>query len=177
MINIIALFWLWWSILGITGWIIGQITDSFFYIGHFLFDWDTFGYSLLFGPITWLIVFKSLLDHYLDKRKKNKKIPKDISQCLISLDHLLSKEDREQARKDPEFALMYHHSLGRQLRNDWGLWRGSKLKIYFQKLGIDHADDMSGIILTSYHRWLNNRTIELNKQIKEYQDYWEKENG
>jgi hypothetical protein len=41
-------------------------------------------------------------------------------------------------------------------------------------MGIYHPDDMSGIILTSYHRYLNGQDIALEAQIKSYQDYWKK---
>ena len=43
-------------------------------------------------------------------------------------------------------------------------------------LGIYHPDDMSGIILDSYHRYLTGKEIKLEEQIKFYQDYWKKAN-
>jgi len=33
---------------------------------------------------------------------------------------------------------------------------------------IYHADDMSGIIIDSYERYINNKPINLNEQIKNY---------
>jgi hypothetical protein len=41
-------------------------------------------------------------------------------------------------------------------------------------MGIGHPEDMSGIILDSYHRHLNNKEIKLDEQIKFYKNYWEK---
>jgi hypothetical protein len=58
------------------------------------------------------------------------------------------------------------------MRNNWGLWRGSRLSKYFNSLGIFHPDDMSGIILTGYCRQLNGLDIRLSDQIKQYQKYW-----
>jgi uncharacterized C2H2 Zn-finger protein len=60
------------------------------------------------------------------------------------------------------------------MRNNWQLWGGSRLSKYFNDKGIYHPDDMSGIILDSYHRNLNGQEIKLDEQVKYYQDYWEK---
>jgi hypothetical protein len=43
---------------------------------------------------------------------------------------------------------------------------------WFNRHGIVHPDDMSGIILTSYWRRLNGKPIALASQVKYFQDYW-----
>ena len=58
------------------------------------------------------------------------------------------------------------------LRNNWGLWRNSKLAENLFKMGIFHPDDMSGIILDSYQRKLKGEEIKLDEQLKYYQNYW-----
>jgi len=76
---------------------------------------------------------------------------------------------------EESFTTEQHHSVGMNLRNDWGLWTNeSELSIWFHNKGIYHADDMSSIILTSFHRTVNNKDIDLDNQIKYYIDYWEK---
>ena len=55
--------------------------------------------------------------------------------------------------------------FGMWIRNDWGLWKNSDLEQFFLRKGVVHPDDMSGIILTSYHRKLNREPIDLNGQI------------
>jgi hypothetical protein len=65
-----------------------------------------------------------------------------------------------------------HQDLGMWIRNNWGLWRESKLKNFFIDKGIGHPDDMSAIILTSYHRYLNKKLVDLEGQIKKYQDIY-----
>jgi hypothetical protein len=45
---------------------------------------------------------------------------------------------------------------------------------YFNNMGIKHPDDMSSIILTSYHRHKNGKDIKLEEQIKVYQYFWKK---
>ncbi len=66
----------------------------------------------------------------------------------------------------------YHFGFGMSMRNGFGLWGDSDLAKWFKSNGILHADDMSGIILTSLHRKVNNKPIELNKQINSYRVFW-----
>lgn len=74
---------------------------------------------------------------------------------------------------EDKFIAESHHSVGRYLRNTWGLWTGSELQKWFKERGIHHADDMSGIILTSFHRRFYRKEIELEEQIAKYQEYWD----
>lgn len=62
--------------------------------------------------------------------------------------------------------------LGLEIRNGWGLWKGSRLYHFFNTKGIFHPDDMSVIIRTSYYRNLKGIEIDLDKQILNYQTYW-----
>ena len=58
------------------------------------------------------------------------------------------------------------------IRNTFKLWKGGKLAKWFNKQGINHADDMSEIILTSYYRTKNNQKINLKEQIIKIREYW-----
>lgn len=66
----------------------------------------------------------------------------------------------------------HHFGLGLGLRNGKGLWRGSLLKTYFKLNGIKHPDDMSDIILTTFHRKLNKKPIKFKEQKEFYKEYW-----
>ncbi len=107
------------------------------------------------------------------------KIPNNLEECFEELKNniLTEKEIKLFSSLVEENVSSWHHSLGMDIRNNWGLWTNSSLAKYFEGLGIMHADDMSGIILTSFHRYLHRQPIELEKQIKEYQDYWTKAAG
>jgi hypothetical protein len=63
---------------------------------------------------------------------------------------------------------------GQTLRNEWKLWDNGPLKDYFNKLGIHHPDDMSGIVLTSFYRKLVGKGIDFDTQIEHYKKYWAK---
>lgn len=106
-----------------------------------------------------------------------KRTPNNLNEALESLPIMLCQEDLnwiDNAQEDDMIQL--HSNLGRWLRNNWGLWHGSNLSKYFNSLGITHADDMSGIILTSFWRYRHNKPLELDEQVQEYKNYWEKMN-
>ena len=103
------------------------------------------------------------------------KIPKDLDTALQLLEKLLSPKDLKKIKENFNMAT-YHMNLGMAIRNNWGLWSNSCLATWFKGVGIDHADDMSSIILNSLHRKLNDKPINLMEQVKSYQEYWEKTN-
>jgi len=68
---------------------------------------------------------------------------------------------------------MYHFGIGMGIRNNWELWQGENdLVKFFNSHGIFHPDDMSSIILISFHRKLNNKEIDFESQVQYYLDYW-----
>lgn len=103
------------------------------------------------------------------------KIPNTLEECYIELDNMMPIDASEWLGDTEKNALAKaHHGLGQWLRNNWGLWSESELKTHFEGLGLYHADDMSGVILTSYHRHKNNKEICLEEQVQHYKDFWAK---
>jgi len=103
-------------------------------------------------------------------------IPTKLSECFKQLDDILSDAPDGDWFKDADeddAIAQSHHGLGTWIRNNWGLFEeDGQLHEYFTKLGLKHPDDMSGVILTSYHRHLNNKELELDGQIKNYIQFW-----
>jgi hypothetical protein len=67
----------------------------------------------------------------------------------------------------------FHDSLGRWIRNTWGLWdENSDLYKYFKVMGLWHADDMSGLILESYKCYLDGKEFIIQTYVKNVQEYW-----
>jgi hypothetical protein len=62
--------------------------------------------------------------------------------------------------------------LGLDMRNGWGLWNGSRLARYFNRLGIYAPDDMSAIILDTFWCRLHQQPISLDERVAFYQAYW-----
>jgi hypothetical protein len=101
-------------------------------------------------------------------------IPEDLNEAIEVLTNDENIKSAWEYTED-EFLGFTHHGFGTGLRNGWGLWRReSILTKWFNEKGIYHADDMSGIILTSFHRSANNIPIDLEGQIKQYREYWDK---
>jgi len=102
-------------------------------------------------------------------------IPSDLDDSFQELQKMMHPNFVAEFKQVPEQMLpRYHMTLGRWIRTKWGLWKGSRLSEYFNGKGITHSDDMSAIILTSFHRSLRNEPLQLDQQIQYYQDYWKK---
>lgn len=95
-------------------------------------------------------------------------IPKDLGDCFAELDRMLSEIDKKEIQElsKREDTLKFHMGLGLWMRNNWGLWGGSRLQKYFTDRKIGHPDDMSSVVLFYYHDWLNGK--------KETWKEWEK---
>jgi len=101
-------------------------------------------------------------------------IPKDLDDAISELNKNFSDSLKTEIKKmtENDFSSRFHMGTGMWMRNNWRLWAGSRLSVYFNELGIYHPDDMSGIILDSYYRTLNEKPIELEKQTEYYKQYW-----
>jgi len=105
-------------------------------------------------------------------------IPSTLEDSIQHLDKLLEKDTIEKIQSASEDEInQFHMGLGMWMRNNWGLWKGSDLAKWFNTKGITHADDMSGIIITSYWRHLHNKPIDLDSQINSYKEFWLKTIG
>ena len=87
---------------------------------------------------------------------ENTKIPDTLEECFEILDTFVGIV--EWSNKSEENAISeIHHSIGQWIRNNWGLWvvgeNMNKLKCWFVEKGVSHPDDISSIILTTFHRY------------------------
>ena len=99
----------------------------------------------------------------------NETIPNNLEQAIEYLDKLLQEEDKEYLFKEyilqlEKAALSVHYSLGRWIRNNWGLWNeeDNELKANLKKLGYEHPDDMSNYIIEQYLKHLKDTHILRN---------------
>jgi hypothetical protein len=78
-------------------------------------------------------------------------IPKWLDDCINNIQPDPAKDLKTWVELPEEKAVVIaHHNIGRALRNSLGLWEAEKfLSKCFNKIGVYHPDDMSGIILTS----------------------------
>lgn len=126
-------------------------------------------------------------------------VPKDLNDALEELSKIIPEKVKNSMKNGSENDMSnYHFNLGRWMRNNWGLWAGTssnKINIkmdpeeflfnakyydpiqfrivnWFMKKGINHADNMSFVILRSFWRHLNSRPIDIDAQIKFVEDFY-----
>lgn len=100
-------------------------------------------------------------------------VPTDLEDAFGELKKMLHPNLLKEMKSGSEQNMIqYHHGLGLWMRNNWGLWGGSRLAKYFNGIGIFHPDDMSGVILDSFWRQLNSQPIKLEDQVASYQRFW-----
>ena len=81
--------------------------------------------------------------------------PKNIEEVFEFFDKELSNKDKEYLKEHK--AIEFHHTLGRWIRNEFGLWEdNTKLKYQLINLGFIHPDDMSNYIIEEYQKHLRN---------------------
>ncbi len=83
-------------------------------------------------------------------------IPKNMQEVFEFFDKELSEEDKQELKEQP--AIRFHHSLGRWIRNNFGLWEQSELKAWLIDKSFTHPDDMSNYIIEEYQKHLKNET-------------------
>jgi hypothetical protein len=110
-------------------------------------------------------------------------IPNDLKAAVKLLKTLMDKNDLELFKTNTEekACAIAHHTIGRWIRNYWSLWwhpdnNGGEEKPaivqFFQNRGIEHPDDMSGIIICSFHRYLNGKPLDLDGQVADTIEFY-----
>jgi len=124
-----------------------------------------------------LIVLSCKSEVSCDKYKELNYIPINLEDsfnylnCNLSANDIKSFKEKDEREAVSEF----HFSIGLFMRNNWGLWSGeSELFEFFENLGVTHPDDISGIIITSYHREINGKNTQFDKIVSEVKAYWER---
>lgn len=103
----------------------------------------------------------------------NPKLPSTIEECHNFLLERLTNKDLETIKNCHKSSLcQYHHTMGRWMRNHWGLWSGGKLKQHMESLGFSHPDNMSAVILESFWNSLNSQPYDLEQAAESYREYW-----
>ena len=106
--------------------------------------------------------------------KKEK--PKNLTECIQMLDNILKKEDKEKAKTltESEFLIETYFGTGMGIRNEWIRSGNPELVKFFLDQGVEHLDDMSAMILTSYYRHLLGKEIDFEGQISVHKKQSEK---
>ena len=100
---------------------------------------------------------KNLIKNEDEEEESAIPAPKTVDEAISTLERILSDEDREYLLENG--AISMHDSLGRWIRNEWGLWTGSELKDELMNMnkGLNHPDDMSNYIIEEFIKYWNNK--------------------
>lgn len=122
-----------------------------------------------------LFIFGTVFSQGNCKDYKENYIPKDLKDAIeyLNCEWLESDKTEFKNKEERDAVSELHFTTGMGIRNGWELWKGkNRISRFFKSKGISQPDDISSIILTSFHRNLNNKPIELDEQIRYYKAYW-----
>lgn len=111
-----------------------------------------------------------------------KTIPEDLDSAVDLLYADLTEEQRNEfsSMTEEEFSGKIGFFGGMNMRNAWNLWgaqpeKSATLRNRFVQMGIRHADDMSGIIITALHAKIAGKDFNIEKEVNYYRKYWRKQ--
>ncbi|MCC5934099.1 MAG: hypothetical protein JJU35_07595 [Balneolales bacterium] len=105
--------------------------------------------------------------------------PRNVQQAVITLAAELSEETRARYLAMEEEAFVGYgigqSELGSSLIGRWELGGYNPLTNFFTSEGLRTPPEMAEVILTSLHRYLNGRPMQLQDQLREMRAFWEGE--
>lgn len=101
------------------------------------------------------------------------RIPRNLDEAVELVKESLSESDIKQI-KNGLSPIDVHFTFGMNLRNDWSLWDKDNplVKGFWEVYGIEHADDISGIILDCAWRDILGEKRRERQIAKENKEYW-----
>ncbi len=103
-------------------------------------------------------------------------IPTNLDEAYKILDELLGEKGQEAFldKQQEYYGFWRHHTLGQYIRNEWKLWIPDTVFYNYFKdtFDLDHADDMSGIILDGYEAYLNAEDFDPWPEVAKYKEHW-----
>ncbi len=99
-------------------------------------------------------------------------IPTDLDDAYVQLAQLSPKESLQFYRDqdENEVVLGLFPKLGRWIILNWGFEGGSRMSHYLRNQGVHLPEDMSMLIMRSWHRHLNGIPVDLEGQVQIIQE-------
>ncbi len=106
-------------------------------------------------------------------------IPRDLQDVFAQLNELMEPGTRQRFRDMPEDELeKMNTTLGQWIRVNWGFYDGSRLTAYLNQYNVSWPEDMSELIIITYHRYLNQKPLGIKELVDHYTEkkynYWMK---
>jgi len=105
------------------------------------------------------------------------KVPSSLDDAVATLRESLTPDDIKSIKVEGFNPSILHFSMGMMLRNEWDLWDvKSRLVNWFRDTyGVDHADDISSIILDTLYRDVTGQPRQAKQLAERYIAHWEKQ--
>lgn len=103
-------------------------------------------------------------------------VPYNLDDAVKTLKEGLTPDDIKEIKKETFDAAKVHFTVGMMLRNEWSLWEKDTILVkWFKKnYGIDHADDLSGLIIDCLVQDVQGKPRRDKELAKRYIDHWKK---
>jgi hypothetical protein len=103
------------------------------------------------------------------------KVPSTLDEAVDMVVVALEPEDMEFIKSHE--AVDAHHTVGRGLRNAWSLWDKETVLVQWFKENykIFHADDLSGVILSSVWAKVRGEKYDIQADITEFHEHWKRQ--
>ena len=97
-------------------------------------------------------------------------IPANLEEAFKELDDLSPEGAKAKFKNASEdiVATKLHFGLGRWISVYWNFIEGSRYVEYLRQLGITDPDHMIQFTIVSYHRYKNNKPLEVDAQVEKY---------
>jgi hypothetical protein len=105
------------------------------------------------------------------------KVPINLDDAVKTLHEGMSPEDVAEFKSKSFSPQQLHFGLGMLLRNEWSLWEKETIlvKWFKENYGVDHADDISGLILDCLYRDIIDKPRRAEALAKQYIAHWKKQ--
>ncbi|MDF1697026.1 MAG: hypothetical protein P1U56_14385 [Saprospiraceae bacterium] len=97
-------------------------------------------------------------------------IPANLEEAFLELDDLSPEGAKAKFTNAPEdvIATKLHFGLGRWIFVYWNFIEGSRYVEYLRRLGLRDHDHMIQFTIVSYHRYKNNKPLDVEGQVAKY---------
>ena len=102
------------------------------------------------------------------------KVPVDLEDALKTIKEGLDVNDIAEMKRPKFVPSQLHFTVGMFLRNEWSLWDKDTILVQWFKrtYGVDHADDISGIILDCLYRDIMGKPRQDKEVAQKCLDHW-----
>lgn len=147
-----------------------------FFFLFFMIGLVSFGYSQSQGKAT-LEYDKQYKKNIRKSYIRDVYIPKNVVEACKELEQLSTPEALAKFKSGEEEVVTrkLHFGLGRWIMVKWNFDQGSRYSHYLKELGVTKLDDKIDFTISSFHRYISGKDLDIYRRAKEIRDLRRKE--